>query len=153
MEAVQSRWRSPSRVAVIVSALAYSWWVTLFRPFTWPMRIATAIPGVVLLVLAARDGRRRTALRAWVASWRLVQGGGEAPSPPLWRRVIWRGGTVVWTLLIVAISVWELLARLHAPRSLYPTLSSLSDSVTRVHAVRFLAFVLWLLFGRDLLRR
>jgi hypothetical protein len=51
------------------------------------------------------------------------------------------------------ISTWELLARLHASRSLYPTLSSLSDSVTRVHAVRFLAFVLWLLFGRDLLRR
>jgi hypothetical protein len=151
LEAVQGRWRSPARVAVVVLVLAYSWWVTTFRPFTWQIRVATAIPGVFLLLLAARDHRRRAALRAWVASWRLVQGRHE-PSP-LWRRVVWRGGTVYWSLLIAAISVWELLARLHAPRSLYPTLSSLSDSVTRVHAIRFLAFVLWLLFGRDLLRR
>lgn len=152
MEAVWGRWRSPARVAVITAVLTYSWWVTTFRAFTWPIRIATAIPGVVLLVLAARDQRRRTALRSWVSSWRLVEAAHNPPLP-LWRRIVWRGGTVIWTLLIVGISTWELLARLHAPRSLYPTLSSLSDSVTRVHAVRFLAFVLWLLFGRDLLRR
>lgn len=152
MEAVLGRWRSPARVAAVTAVLAYSWWVTTFRPFTWPMRIATAIPGVLLLLLAARDQRRRSALRTWVASWRLLNGGHDQPLP-LRRRIIWRGGTVVWTLLILAISAWELLARLHTPRSLYPTLSSLSDSVTRVHAVRFLAFVLWLLFGRDLLRR
>jgi hypothetical protein len=115
------------------------------------MRITTAIPGVIVLLLAARDHRRRAAFRAWVASWHLVQGGQE--SSPVRRRVVWRAGTMVWALLIAAISVWELLARLHTPRSLYPTLSSLSDSVTRVHAVRFLVFVLWLLFGRDLLRR
>jgi len=138
-------------VAVAVAVLAYSWWATTFRPFTWPIRVATAIPGVFLLVLAARDQRRRTDLRAWIASWRLVQG--ERKPSPLWRRVVWRGGTVYWTLLIAAISTWEVLARLHQPRSLYPTISSLSDSVTRVHVIRFLVFVLWLLFGRDLLRR
>lgn len=152
LEAVQGRWRSPARVAAVVSVLVYSWWVTGFRPFTSPMRLATAIPGVLLLVLAARDQRRRSALRAWVASWRLLvdrRGPRRAPR----RRIAWRAGTVAWALLIAAISTWELLARLNAPRSLYPTLSSLSDSVTRLHAVRFLAFVLWLLFGRDLLRR
>lgn len=150
--AIQGRWRSRALVAGIGAVLVYSWWVTTFRPFTWPIRIATAIPGLLLLVVAARDRRRRAALRAWVASWRLVA---EEPDPPLplRRRVVWRGGTVVWSLLIAAIASWELLARVHAPRSIYPTLSSLSDSVTRVHAVRFLAFVLWLLFGRDLLRR
>jgi hypothetical protein len=151
LEAVQSRWRSPTRVAAVVSVLVYSWWVTTFRPFTWPIRIGTAVPAVVLVLLAVRDHRRRSALRAWVASWHLVEEGQE-PAPP-WRRVVWRAGTVYWTPLIAAISIWELLARFHTPRSLYPTLSSLSDSVNRLHAVRFLTFVLWLLFGRDLLRR
>ncbi len=152
LEAIQGRWRSQTRVAAILVVLLYSWWVTTFRAFTWPIRIATAIPGVLLLVVAARDRRRRSALRAWVSSWRLVLEERDPPLP-LWRRVVWRGGTVVWSLLIAAIASWELLARMHAPRSIYPTISSLSDSVTRVHAVRFLAFVLWLLFGRDLLRR
>jgi hypothetical protein len=154
LEAIQGRWRSPAMVAAAVSVLPYSWFVTTFRPFTWPMRISTAVPGVVLLALAARDQRHRASLRAWAASWHLVR---ERRKPsehlPLWRRVVWRGGTVYWTVLIVAISTWELQARLHLPRSAYPTLSSLSNSVTKVHAVRFLAFVLWLLFGRDLLRR
>ena len=154
LEAVQRRWRSPSRVAALVSVLAYSWWVTTFRPFTWPIRIATAIPGVFVLLLAAGDRRPRPGVRAWVASWHLLvqDEAGQEQGPP-WRRVVWRGGTVAWTLLIVSISIWELLAKFHTPRSIYPTLSSLSDSLTRVHAVRFLAFVLWLLFGRDLLRR
>ncbi|HZD38384.1 MAG TPA: hypothetical protein VE664_07065 [Actinomycetes bacterium] len=135
----------------VVSVLLYSWWVTTFRPFTWPIRIGIAIPAAFLVLLAGRDSRRRSALRTWVASWRLVHARREPT--PLWRRVVWRAGTVYWTLLIAAISIWELAARLHTPRSAYPTLSSLSDSVTRMHAVRFLAFVLWLLFGRDLLRR
>jgi hypothetical protein len=139
-------------VAAVATVLVYSWWVTSFRPFTWPTRLATAIPGVLLLALAARDQRGRTALRAWVASWGLLVDRSGPRRPPR-RRIAWRAGTVVWCLLIAAISMWELLARVNAPRSLYPTLSSLTDSVTRLHAVRFLAFVLWLLFGRDLLRR
>ena len=150
--AVQGRWRTPARVAAVAAVLVYAWWVTDFRPFTWPIRIATSIPAVVLLVLGARDRRPRLPLRTWFASWRLTTGD-QQTARPLWRGVVWRGGTMVWTLLIVAVAAWELMARLHLPRSLYPTLSSLSGSATRVHAVRFLAFVLWLLFGRDLLRR
>jgi hypothetical protein len=66
LEAVQRGWRSPARVAALVSVLAHSWWVTTFRPFTWPIRIATAIPGVfvrflafVLWLLFGRDLLRR----------------------------------------------------------------------------------------------
>jgi hypothetical protein len=151
LEAVQGRWRSSARVAVIVSVLAYSWWVTTFRPFTVPIRVGTAVPAVFLILLAIRDRHRRIPLRTWVASWHLVEGGQEPA--PLWRRVVWRRGTVAWTVLIVGISVWELVARFHSPRSVYPTISSLMDSITRIHGMRFLAFVLWLLFGRDLLRR
>jgi hypothetical protein len=139
-------------VAAVAAVLVYAWWVTDFHAFTWPIRIATAIPAVVLLVVAGRDRRTRVPLRAWFASWQLTTGD-AALARPLWRRVVWRAGTVVWSVLIVTIAVWEVMARLHAPRSLYPTLSSLSDSATQVHGVRFLAFVLWLMFGRDLLRR
>jgi hypothetical protein len=147
---VQGRWRTPVRVAAAAAVLVYAWLVTDFRAFTWQIRIATAVPAVVLLVLASRDRRVRVPLRVWFASWRLATTG---PRLPFWRRVVWRSGTVVWTLLIVTISAWEVLARLHTPRSFYPTLSSLSDAATRLHALRFLAFVLWLLFGRNLLRR
>jgi hypothetical protein len=103
-------------VAAISAVLVYAWWVTYFRAFSWPIRIATAVPGVLLLVLAARDRRVRAPLRAWFASWRLTTAG-QRP-PPLWRRIVWRAGTVVWSLLIVAVSAWEVMARLHAPRSL-----------------------------------
>jgi hypothetical protein len=150
--AVQGRWGTPARVAAVAVVLVYAWWVTDFRAFTWPIRIATTIPALVVLLLAGRDRRVRMPLRSFFASWRLTTGG-QPPARPLRRRVVWRAGTVVWSLLIVAVSAWELQARLHAPRALYPTLSSLSDSATRLHAVRFLAFVPWLLFGRDLLRR
>jgi hypothetical protein len=54
--AVQSRWRTPARVAAPVTVLVYAWWVTSFRAFTWPIRIATAVPGVLLLVLRSATG-------------------------------------------------------------------------------------------------
>ena len=151
LASAQTRWRA-ARLLMVGAVLAYSWWVTTFRAFTWPMRVGTAVPGVVLLLVAARDRRRRLALRAWLSEWLAVLGEAR-PAVPVRRRVAWRAGTVVWSLLIAAIAGWELMARLHAPRAIYPTLSSLSDSVTRLHPVRFIAFVLWLLFGRDLLRR
>lgn len=140
------------RAAIAVAVLAYSWWTTTFRPFTWPIEITTVLPGVVLFFAAARDPRRRISLRAWRSEWREVLRGTHR-SLPVARKVAWRAGTVVWSLLIGAATSWELMARLHSPRSEYPTISSMADSLTQSHAIRFVVFVLWLLFGRDLLRR
>lgn len=144
--------RLAGRAAIAVAVLAYSWWATTFRPFTWPIEVATAVPGVVLFFAAARDRRRRISLRAWRSEWREVLRGAYR-SLPVEGKVAWRAGTVVWSLLIAAVTSWELMARLHSPRSEYPTISSMADSLTQSHAIRFLVFVLWLLFGRDLLRR
>jgi hypothetical protein len=144
--------RLAARAAVAATVLAYSWWATALRSFTWPMRVATALPGVALLVAASRDRRRRGSLRAWLSGWRAVLGSAH-PRLPVRSKVAWRAGTVVWSLLIAAIAGWELIARLHGPRSQYPTISSMAGSLTQPHAVRCLVFVLWLLFGRDLLRR
>ncbi len=144
--------RLAGRAAVVATVLAYSWWATTFRAFTWPMRITTALPGVVLFAAAARDHRRRAGLRAWLSQWRTVLGDAH-PYLPIRSKVAWRAGTVVWSLLIAAIAGWELMARLNGPRSQYPTISSMADALTQSHAIRFLVFVLWLLFGRDLLRR
>ena len=140
------------RAAAAAAVLAYSWWVTTFRSFTWPIRIATALPGAVVLVAAWRDRRRRSSLRAWLSVWRAVLGRAHR-SLPVKARVAWRAATVVWSLLIAAVAGWELMARLHSPRTEYPTISSMVGSLTQSHAVRFAVFVLWLLFGRDLLRR
>ncbi|HZD75158.1 MAG TPA: hypothetical protein VE776_14925 [Actinomycetota bacterium] len=144
--------RLAARAAIVATVLAYSWWATTFRSFTWQMRITTALPGVVLLAAAARDHRKRITLRAWLSEWRTVLGDSH-PSLPVRSKVAWRAGTVVWSLLIAAISGWELMARLNSPRPQYPTISSMAGALTQSHAVRFLVFVLWLLLGRDLLRR
>ena len=135
-----------------VAVAAYSWWATTFGPFTLAMRITTALPGVALLVATARDRRRRITLRAWLSEWRAVLGD-EHPSLPVMSKVDWRAGTVVWSLLVAAITGWELRALMHSPRSRYPTISSIMDWLTQSHTVRSLVFVLWLLFGYDLLRR
>jgi hypothetical protein len=144
--------RLAGRAAAVATVLAYSWLATTFRAFTWPMRITTALPGVVLFAAAARDRRRRARLRVWLSQWRTVLGGAH-PYLPVRSKVAWRAGTMVWSLLIAAIAGWELMARLNGPRSQYPTISSMVGALTQPHAIRFLVFVLWLLFGRDLLRR
>jgi hypothetical protein len=147
-----ARRRLPGRAAAVAAVLAYSWWATTFRPFTWPIRITTALPGVVLFAAAARDHRGRARLRALLSEWRAVLGDTRSHLP-VRGKVAWRAGTVVWSLLIAAIAGWELMARLNGPRSQYPTISSMVDALTQSHTIRFLVFVLWLLFGRDLLRR
>jgi hypothetical protein len=144
--------RLAGRAAIAAAVLAYCWWATTFRPFTWPIRIATALPGVVLFIAAARDRRRRISLRAWRSEWREALRGAHH-SLPVESKVAWRAGTVVWSLLIAAVAGWELMARFHSSRSEYPTISSMADSLTQSHAIRFLVFVLWVQFGRDLLRR
>lgn len=144
--------RLAGRAATAIAVLAYCWWATTFRAFTWPIRITTALPGVVLLIAAARDRRRRIKLRVWVSEWRAALKGAHR-SLPVESKVAWRAGTAVWSLLIAAVASWELMARFHSPRSEYPTISSMADSLTQSHPIRFLVFVLWLLFGRDLLRR
>jgi hypothetical protein len=69
-----------------------------------------------------------------------------------------RSGKVLWMLVIVALSVWELTNLFLQPTLStnsyrHPTISVLSDPLLRTHLGRWVALVLWLRIGWGLLRR
>ena len=109
---------------VVVVALVYSWIAASFRPFTWPMYVATAIPIIVCLPATFR---RMPAVR-------------DEPSAP-------RRGTAVWIGLVVLLVAWELLAYFSSPRHDHPTLSTIADNAMSSHPGRAVAFALWLVLG------
>jgi hypothetical protein len=136
--------------AVVI--LSYVWVASALEPFTWPARITIGVLGITVLALAGHAHRRRMTLRQWWLTWRAAlrhdaaDGRGHG-------RVAWRAATSVWGGLILAVVIWELTALLSGPRFAHPTLSSITDSVLRYHPARFLAYLLWLALGIDLLRR
>jgi hypothetical protein len=140
---------SRARTAAAWAALlAWAWWATGVRPFTWPARVALALPSLVVLGAAFRRRGGRPPLRVWLAGWRRLLG-----APPPRRPPGLLAGAVVWGALVAAIGAWELAALFGQPRPDHPTLSSISGPVLAVHPARFLVFLLWLALGRDLLRR
>jgi hypothetical protein len=148
----EARRHALAKTAATAALLGYAWVATSLRPFTWPDRLMTAALGVGVLLLAARSpGRHRMTLRRWWAVWRAELRGGGAGDER--RAVAWRLGTAVWGGLILAIAVWELVERFSSPRSAHPTLNSITDPLLAHHLPRFLAYLLWLALGRDLLRR
>jgi hypothetical protein len=69
-----------------------------------------------------------------------------------------RSGKVLWMLVIVALSAWEmtnlfLQPTLSTNSYRHPTISVLSDPFLATHLGRWLALLLWLRIGWGLLRR
>ncbi len=69
-----------------------------------------------------------------------------------------RSGKVLWMLVIVALSIWELTnlflqPNLSTDSYRHPTISVLSDPFLGTHIGRWLALLLWLRIGWGLLRR
>ena len=110
----------------------FVWWATELRPFTAPAFWVTLSAGVGTIALGwrARPGAPATA---------------PGPEP--------RSGYLVWALLAAALAGWELVAFLQLPRAEHPTLSSLANAIFGSHAVRFMAFALWLAAGFGIARR
>ncbi len=121
------------RASVLVAGtIAYSWIAAGFHPFTWPMRITTALPILLVLALACRDPDRD----------------GEEWNGRIYRRGLW-----VWATLFVLLVVWELIAYVGSPRHDHPTLSSIAETVMSTQATRALVFGVWLGVGAALLGR
>lgn len=140
-------------IVLAAATVAYAWVATSFRPFTWPARVTTGLPAVALLAAAARWGRRRVSLSQWLGDERedLVVPRPEDPvraGSPMFRR-----GEAIWFVVFGALVGWELVSLFQSPRSLHPTISSLTNAIGTVHPAHALLFVLWLSFGWDLLRR
>ena len=116
---------------MIAAALVYSWVVAAFRPFTWPMNLAVALPVVVLLV-------------AVIASWDRSR---VRPAPDPVNARSRRIAGAVWVGLVVLLTAWELAAFFSLPRQAHPTLSSIADDIMRTHPGRALMVALWLALG------
>jgi hypothetical protein len=115
--------RSPA-IPVVAVALIYSWVAATFRPFTWPIYVATAIPIVVCLLAASRH----------------VPVVRDDPSAP-------RREVAVWIGLVLLLLAWELLAYFSSPRHDHPTLSTIADNAMSSHIGRAMTFALWLTVG------
>lgn len=128
----------PRRVALAISAgAAYSAVATAGRPWSFYTAVSTAVPGILALGFALRQGWHRM--------------GGERP--PFEADGIGVLGLMIWTLLVTLSAVWILATFFSHPRSVYPTLSHLTNLAFEFYPVRAAGFFLWMALGWYLLRR
>jgi hypothetical protein len=116
------------KVAGAVVLVAYAALVATVRSFTWPALVLTAIAGIVVLVLAARQPAHRPRVRP-------------------------RRGIVLWAILAAAVIAWELVAYFQSPRDDHPTISSMVDALEAHRPLRAVLFIGWVVLGRKLARR
>jgi hypothetical protein len=100
------------------------------HPFTYPERVAVALPIVIAAVAVVRSGRAAETAELET------------------RRGIW-----VWRALFGLFLVWELISYRLSPRADWPTVSSMADSIMSTHPGRFAMFAAWLAVGYWLFRR
>jgi hypothetical protein len=110
--------------------VAYALGAATTTPFTWAANVVTALPIVVLAVLA---------FVRWPAH----------PEPlvlPASQRA--RHPYRPWVLLVVLVVAWELVEYLaRGSRGAHPTLSSMADAVDRHYIGTAVLFFLWLCLG------
>jgi len=116
------------RIALLVVAAAYGWWMTSLPSFSNIGLFAVLLIGVAVIALGARVRAARPA------------GGVHTPGERHARIAVWSG-------LVAAIGVWELVALFNHPRHDHPTISSITDPMQQYHAVRWLFFGAWLALG------
>ncbi len=117
------------RLAIILAAVVYAWWVAGLASFTWPATVAVAAAGVAFIIVGTRMSRPSGA-------------GFLAPRSAL-----------AWAILFALLAGWELAAYLQHPRADHPTLSALADQLLDWRPARALAFLAWMAVGADLARR
>ncbi len=130
-------WRE---LALLIAAAAYAVGAASTTAFTWPADVVTAIPIVVLAVLAAVRWPRRPRPRPRLQSQSqpFEAQAGREPAHPF----------RAWVVLLVAIVAWELAEYLaRGSRGAHPTLSSMADALDRFLALKALVFFAWLCLG------
>jgi hypothetical protein len=133
----RTRWVWCPPAALAAAMVAYAGVATLYEPFSWPMRVAVALPALAAAALAVRRGWLRGVLRLGWARSILPRSPGTA---------VWIG-LGVWVLLLAALTVFQLAVFTSNPREVYPTLSSLANATFGDWWVRIAAFATWLWVG------
>jgi hypothetical protein len=140
------------KVVILALLAAYAWWAAGVRTFTWPARLLTGVPGLLLVLLGfltpgVRHPTRTSGLdaRHHLGTYRARRRAGLDVDPAAFL------GGAAWSLVVCAALAWELYAYTHGPRGAYPTLSSVIGELERNHIARTLALMLWVVAGWDLL--
>lgn len=145
----------PAVIVVLVGACALAIVVSFTHPFTLRADVVTAVPLVAMLVaqivFAVSARRRRSASGASGGVSNDPQANGR-PASPADERVPFRR-FIPWLVMLVVVVSFELFAYFEQPRQAHPTLSSLSDDLTRWQVGKAALFVAWLALGWLLLRR
>jgi hypothetical protein len=119
----------------MVAGVAYALGAATTTPFTWAANVVTALPIVVLVVLA---------FVRWPAR----------PQPlvlPVPQRV--RHPYRPWAVLVVVVVAWELVEYLaRGSRGAHPTLSSMADALDRHYLGTAVLFFAWLCLGALIVR-
>jgi hypothetical protein len=141
---------TPVLPLVLVALLAYGWWVTELRPFSWPALLAVEGAGVVAVVVGMRAGGRRRPAAATEAT---VTGETPPAAAEDRARARWPAGMSAWVVLVAVLAVLQLQAYVQHPRSEHPTLSLLIDHALSTQPVRVVAFAGWVVGAYGLARR
>jgi hypothetical protein len=119
------------RLFVLVALVAYGWWVTSLEAFSVAATVAVVGSGCVAVVAGL--------------AWRRRHASAHAVPTPIETR-----GVSGWGAIAVAVVAWQVAAYLQAPRSEHPTVSSITNTMLDAHAVRALAFAIWLFLAARL---
>jgi hypothetical protein len=125
-------------VGAAVAVVAYGWWATGLRPFTWGALAAILLPGVVMVATSPKLRMPGPRIASWYATQR--------------RQFNVRSTEYgLWLLVVGAIVVWQLVNLFASPRADHPTLSSMLGAIED-HPARVVLFGLWLMLGWFLTR-
>ena len=142
----------PARGLMVSMLAGLAWWATGLEPFTSPALWVTLASGLAAVAAGRWAGPPRSAPEL-AGPPRSSAGWAGPPRSAAGRPVVSSGGHVVWAILAAALAAWELAAFVQLPRAEHPTLSSLANLIFGSHAVRFIAFALWLTTGFGIARR
>jgi hypothetical protein len=160
----------PEVIVVLVGAVALAAVAAFTHPFTLRADVVVAIPLVAMLVaqiafaVRARHRRSASGSSAIVTGGQAIPDGGQAI--PGGGQAIPGGGQAIpadgplpfrrfipWLVMFVVVVSFELFAYFEQPRQAHPTLSSLSDDLTRWQVGKAALFLAWLALGWLFLRR
>jgi hypothetical protein len=117
-------------VAGVAIAAAYALCAATTTPFTWAANVVTAVPIVVLVVLA-------------FVRWPAHPQPPDLPAPERARHPY-----RPWAVLVALVVAWELAEYLaRGSRGAHPTLSSMADAVDRHYLGTAALFFVWLCLG------
>jgi hypothetical protein len=131
VDATGNRGFSTAWWLAVPAVVGLAWAATSLRPFTLPALAVTLLTGFAVIAVGSRVRKAH----------------------PLDRSPTNLPGLNLWSVLMAAMAIWELIAFVQLPRVDYPTLSSLANQVFDSHVVRAAAFAVWVAAGYGIARR